>query len=152
MQQATNALLSILASFQGSEAPVCLCVCVGRVVGQGGWLRFGGVYVCKRQKCVRGRREDREERAERLMGWRWGGGWGAAMLRVGESASFQTPIFCHIGCGGGTVPCCTSLIKTTTTHTQSCTHTHSHTTCFTFSACINRIKSVCYQIPAIFSC
>lgn len=52
-----------------------------------------------------------------------GGVGGAAMLGDGKSASFQTPIFCHTGCGVGTVPCCTSLIKTTLTHTQSCTHT-----------------------------
>lgn len=130
MQRATTALLSTLASFQGGEEPVCACV-----VGRGGRLRFGGVHVCETRK--------REEGAERLVG-------GAVMLRDGQSASFQTPIFCHRGCGRGTVPCCTSLIKTTTTHNHA--HTHSHATCFTFSACINRIKSVCYQIPAIFSC
>lgn len=50
----------------------------------------------------------------------------------------------------GTVPCCNSLIKTNNTHTH--THAHSYATCFTSSACINRIKSVCYQIPTIFSC
>lgn len=34
----------------------------------------------------------------------------------------------------------------THTHTKSWTHTHSYSTCFTFSACINGIKSVCCQI------
>lgn len=82
-----------------------MCVC-----GEGGgtrWLAEVWGDICK-------------EGAERLLG-----GGGDAMLRVGESASFQTPIFCHRGCGGGTVPCCTSLIKTTTTHTT--VHAHTHT-------------------------
>lgn len=113
--------LSILARSQGSWGSVG--------VGRGGW---GGLGL-----RMRGRKD--KHGAERTEGW------GAAVLREGESASFCTPIFCHRGCRGETVPCCTSLITTTITHTRP------DSTCFTFPACINRIKSVCFQMPTIFS-
>lgn len=65
-------------------------------------------------------------------GWKGGVVWGYVQeiekMRMelrewGGSSDIEgsaTPIFYHGGCGGGTVPCCTSLITTTITHT----HTH----------------------------
>lgn len=49
--------------------------------------------------------------------------WGGSSDIEGSA----TPIFYHGGCGGGTVPCCTSLITTTITHTHTHKIMHAHT-------------------------
>lgn len=79
----------------------------------GGWKGGGG--WCSLGLCVRDRKD--ENGAERT-GVRGG---------CSDIEGSATLIFCHGGCGGGTVPCCTSLITTTITHTYNHAHTHTHT-------------------------
>ena len=58
-----------------------------------GWTEAEKVGGCglgmQEGMCERWKKRRREAR-----------GWGAAMLRDRVSASFQTPILCHRGCGG----------------------------------------------------